>query len=192
MFKATGSGNSSRLLQLADLLEQGKPILSELAKPCSELIRDAVLRGGKLDLGKQAGRPTAHEERVERALAVGHLMGTEGISEAKAKTKLAERLEIGPRSIANACKKYPFLVDVNRRIAKSGMVGKLDNLVILLRSFRDQKNGRPYSQDEIEEMRRLVPFEVIGIISEKIEKSVHRDRKLLLDILASEGILFGE
>ena len=83
------------------------------------------------------------------------------------------------------------MVHMARRIAKKDVPGIYEKLETLLHSFRDQ-NGRPYSQDEIDDMRRRVPFEVIRVVSEKIENSVRRDRKLLREILASEGIKFDE
>ena len=193
MFQATGSNNSGLLLELADLLEQGKPIPSELAKPCSELIRDAVLRGGKLDLGKQAGRPTAHEERVERALAVGHLMGTERISEAKAKTKLAEKHGVSRKTIDQACKRWPKIVEIGRRIVVQmpKWHQQSDEFRTLLHTFLND-DGTKFTEEDVAEIFDILPSPLLSRVSTRITNSLRRDRKVLNEILVSEGILFDE
>ena len=185
--------NEAKLRLLAELLSHGEPIPPDLANNCSILLSNAIENSGQLKLGRRRGRPNAAEEQVERAIVLGHLMGVERISESKAKTKVAEQLGVSRRTIVEACKAWPKMVEIGRRTVDQVPKWKqrLDELRTLLHTFRND-DGTNFTGNDVAEIFDVLPSSLVSRVSTKIADSLRRDRKILSEILASEGILFDE
>lgn len=188
MFKSTGFDNSALLLELVDLLKHGKPIPSELAEPSSEVIRVAVTQGGKLDLGKRPGRSSAKKDQMERAMTVGHIMGSHNMGRREAIQKLSEKTGKKISTITKDCQHYAKILDIHRRGAVEAPKYKrlYAEFRKLLRTFTHE-DGSGFSERDVDEVCESVPASRIRIYVTRIRNGpVRRDETFLETVLSDK------
>lgn len=173
------------LEELCEHLESGEPVPEGLAKSSTEMIRAALADGGKLDLGKKAGRPSHWGKKVLRSDQVAFLM-VQGLSRDAAIISVAQNHKLKPGTIEKDYKKFG---KYSRKYAKAfdavplikRLMAELQNL---LTTFKNQDGSQLVSRDIAFQIAgSLNPRDLQPCISE-IESALRRDVSLLRIILS--------
>ena len=177
---------SDQLSMLAEILESGEPVPSDLAVNCATLIRKALQDGGKLPLKTGPGQPTNKVIRFERAFAVAMLMIDARLKPHAAIQQVADSHSKDFDTIRKDYAEWCELVidQAHRKIyVRDTILPAIDEVKILLATF-ECGNGCKLSDADIDKLFSWLPASEVPELVKKIKNSsLHRDMRLLDKLL---------
>ena len=171
-------------MTLVRLLETRGPTAREAAK----VIGDAIANKGKLDLGKGPGRSSAKNAQIERAMAVGGIMGSHNMERPEAIQKLSAKIGQKISTITKDCQHHARLVDSWRRVMAAAPEYKRLYVEFreLLRTFTHEDGSR-FSERDVDGICDTTPAALIRIYVTRIRNGpLRRDETFLETVLSDK------
>lgn len=185
--KFVNASPSQQLSTLADILESGTAVPTDLAAECASLIREALQNAGKLRLKKGAGAPKSEHEQFDRAFTVAMLIIVNGVKRKSAIQQVAKDHKRKFFTIEKDYKKwgkYARPQALQKKWIQDEIMPGIDKLKKLLATFEHDDRSK-FSDAEIDELFEILPASEVPILVRKIEDGpLHRDMNLLKEVLS--------
>ncbi len=185
--KFVNASPSQQLSTLADILESGTAVPTDLAAECASLIREALQNGGKLRLKKGAGAPKSEHEQFDRAFTVAMLIIVNGVKRKSAIQQVAKDHKRKFFTIEKNYKKwgkYARPQALHKEWIQDEIMPGIDKLKKLLATFEHDDRSK-FSDAEIDELFEILPASEVPILVRKIEDGpLRRDMNLLKEVLS--------